>query len=169
MSDVTVRPYRPDDRSACRALWVELVQHHRELYDDPSIGGPEPGLHFDQHLGRVGPDRVWVAEADGLVLGMTALLVDGEEAEIDPLVVLAKHRGKGIGVALLNHALTEARELRARYRHVRPVARNRKAIAFCHRAGFRLLGRVELFMELQTTGPGTWKPGPELFGLSLDY
>jgi hypothetical protein len=36
MSDVTVREYRPDDLSACRMLWVELVQHHRELYGRPT-------------------------------------------------------------------------------------------------------------------------------------
>jgi ribosomal protein S18 acetylase RimI-like enzyme len=168
MSDVTVRPYRLDDLAACRALWVELVQHHRELYDDPTIGGPEPGLCFDRHRDRVGTGWVWVAEVNGAVVGMAALVVDGEEAEIDPLIVLARQRGQGIGRALLNHALEEAKRLGVRYLHVRPVARNLAAISFYYRSGFQLLGRVELFTELPSPAPSAWKPGPELFGLSFD-
>jgi GNAT superfamily N-acetyltransferase len=167
MNDVVVRPYCPDDLSACRALWLELAEHHRQLYDDPSIGGERPGLLFDRHLGQVGPDRVWVAEADGAVLGMTSLSVDGEEAEIDPLIVLARHRGKGIGKALLERAVVEAKKVGARYVQVRPVARNREAIAFYYGAGFRLLGRVELFMDLEPTTSGAWKPGPQILGYSF--
>jgi GNAT superfamily N-acetyltransferase len=100
---------------------------------------------------------------------MTALWVDGEEPEIDPLIVLASHRGYGIGTALLNRVLTEAKELGTRYVQVRPVARNREAIAFYHAAGFCLLGRVELFMDLQPTTGGAWVPGPRLFGHSFEY
>jgi GNAT superfamily N-acetyltransferase len=100
---------------------------------------------------------------------MTALWVDGEEGEIDPLIVLASHRGYGIGTALLNRALTEAKELGTQYVQVRPVARNRGAIAFYHAAGFPLLGRVELFMDLQLTTAGASVPGPRLFGHSFEY
>jgi len=169
MTDVTIRPYRPADLESCRALWVELVQRHRHLYDDPSIGGKAPGLHFDRHLACVGPERVWVAEGEGKVLGMAALILDGDEAETDPIVVASTHRSQGIGQALLNRAVEEAKALGARYLHVRPVARNLAAISFYHRSGFRLLGRVELCMELQPSAPGTWKPGPELLGLSFEH
>jgi ribosomal protein S18 acetylase RimI-like enzyme len=109
MTDVTIRPYRPADLESCRALWVELVQRHRHLYDDPSIGGEAPGLHFDRHLARVGPERIWVAKIEGKVLGMVALILDGDEAEIDPIVVASTHRGQGIGRALLNRAVEEAK------------------------------------------------------------
>ena len=169
MTDVTIRPYRPADLESCRALWAELVQRHRDLYDDPSIGGEAPGLHFDRHLARVGPERVWVAEGEGKVLGMVALILHGNEAETDPIVVASAHRGQGIGRVLLNRALEEAKALGARYLHVRPVARNLAAISFYYHAGFRLLGRIEMFMELQPSAPGIWKPGPELFGLSFEH
>jgi GNAT superfamily N-acetyltransferase len=109
MTDVTIRPYRPTDLEPCRALWVELVQRHRHLYDDPSIGGKAPGLHFDRHLACVGPERVWVAEGEGKVLGMVALILHGNEAETDPIVVASTHRGQGIGRALLNRAVEEAK------------------------------------------------------------
>ncbi len=40
----------PSDREACRALWRELTECHRTIYGDPSIGGDDPGLYFDEHL-----------------------------------------------------------------------------------------------------------------------
>lgn len=169
MGKVAVRLYAPQDLKQCHALWFELVQWHRELYDDPSIGGPNPGQQFDRHLGRVGPECVWVAEREGRAVGMVALITRGEEAEIDPLIVSAQYRGQGIGRALLERATREAEALGMRYLAVRPVARNRDAFAFYHRAGFRLLSRVELFMDLQTSAPDAWAKGPELFGLPLRY
>jgi protease I len=37
------------------------------------------------------------------------LILDGDEAEIDPIVVASTHRGQGIGRALLNRAVEEAK------------------------------------------------------------
>ncbi len=130
MLKVMVRPYHFQDLEQCRALWIELVQCHRDLYGDPSIGGLAPGLQFDHHLSRVGVECVWVAEREGRVLGMVALIASGEAAEIDPLIVSASHRGQGIGRALLERATREAKALGTRYLEVRPVARNRDAMSF---------------------------------------
>ena len=163
MTDVTIRPYRAADLEACRALWTELAQRHRDLYGDPSIGGEAPGLEFNRHLARVGPERIWVAVGDSKVVGVFALIPDGEEAEIDPVVVASTHQGHGIGRTLLNRAVREARALRVRYLDVRPVARSLAAIRLSHRSGFRRLGRVEVFMELQPSAAHAWKRGPELF------
>ena len=49
-----IRKYGPSDIEPCRALWSEMTQHHRDIYDDPSIGGDNPGLEFDNHLQKVG-------------------------------------------------------------------------------------------------------------------
>ena len=43
MRDWFIRTYESEDRDACRLLWAELTQHHRELYADPTIGGEQPG------------------------------------------------------------------------------------------------------------------------------
>jgi hypothetical protein len=51
--------------------------------------------------------------------------------------------------------------------NVRPVGRNLEAIRFFYRAGFELLGRPELFMDLQSPVSGRWKPGPEVFRCSF--
>ena len=48
--DVGVRDYAPADYSACRMLWVELTEHHRRIYEDPSIVGDDPGRVFDDYL-----------------------------------------------------------------------------------------------------------------------
>ncbi len=38
-----IRRYASRDLDRCRELWVELTQHHRDIYGDPSIGGVDPG------------------------------------------------------------------------------------------------------------------------------
>jgi GNAT superfamily N-acetyltransferase len=164
-----IRPYVPSDLVTCRALWVELTQRHREIYDDPSIGGDDPGLYFDEHLDRVGPERLWVAERAGEVIGLAGLIVDGQEGEVEPLVVAPAHRGGGVGRALLEHMVEEAKKLGVRYLSVKPVARNLEAISFYYNFGFQTLGEIEMFMDLGTPAPGTWKPGPELFGNSFSF
>ena len=169
MSEGAVRPYQPSDLEACRALWVELTERHREIYDSPSIGGDDPGLYFDEHLARVGPERLWVAERAGQVVGLVGLIIEGREAEVEPLVVASAHRSEGIGQALLAYVVEEARKLGMRYVGVKPVARNLEAIAFYYDFGFRTLGEIEMFIDLGTPLPGTWKPGAELFGHSFQY
>ncbi len=169
MSQVTVRQYRPSDLEQCRELWAELTQRHREIYNDPTIGGDAPGLYFDKHLNRVGPERIWVAACAGQVLGFAGLILNDQGAEIEPIVVRSEHRNKGIGRALLDRAIKEAKELDARYLSVKPVARNLEAISFYYDLGFRTLGEIEMFMDLQPSAPDTWKPGPDLFGHSFKY
>ena len=105
---VTVRSYTGEDYDACRALWVELTQYHREIYGDPSMGGDDPGSEIDTHLEDRKLASTWVAEREGVVLGFCSLLVDGEGGEIDPIVVRANDRSQGIGTALLNTAISEA-------------------------------------------------------------
>ena len=169
MSEVTIRGYQPVDLEPCRALWVELTQRHREIYDDPTIGDDAPGLYFDKHLERVGPERLWVAEHDGKVVGLVGLIVGSHEAEVEPVVVASGQRDKGIGQAMLYRMVEEARTLGVRYLSVKPVARNVKAISFYYSFGFRTLGEIEMFIDLGAPAPGTWKPGPELFGYIFEY
>jgi len=166
---VTIRPYVPADLEPCRALWTDLTQRHRDIYEDPSIGGEAPGLYFDRHLARVGADHIWVAEGEEKLLGLVGLIVEDQEAEVEPIVVAPGYRDRGIGRALLDHVVREAEKLGVRFLNVRPVARNAEAIAFFHNAGFRLLGHVELCMELRPSPHGARKSGIELFSRSFEY
>ena len=164
-----IRNYGEGDLDACRALWVELVQRHRDIYDDQSIGGDDPGLYFDEHLGSVGPERTWVAESDDGVVGFTSLIVKGQDAEIEPVVVSASHRGKGVGEGLVRRAAEEAKELGVSCLFVRPVARNREAISFFRDCWFGTVGHVQLFRMLDETPPEVWKDGIDLFGMAFRY
>jgi GNAT superfamily N-acetyltransferase len=161
MAAPTIRAYEPGDREACRGLWAELTQTHRDLYDDPTFGGDEPGLAFDEHLAHVGADRTWVAEVDSTVVGLAGLLVEDEHAELEPIVVAAAARGTGVGRALAKAVISAARELDFPRIRVRPVGRNADAIRFFHALGFDVLGRVDLRLDLE---PIDRKPGERIAG-----
>ena len=156
----SVRAYRPEDLAACRRLWEVLTERHRLIYDDPSIGGDDAGSFFDAHLARVGPENIWVAEEDGALIGMSGLIVSDGEAEIEPVVVDEAHRSRGIGTLLLNEGMARAKRLGVQYLNIAPVARNSRAIEMFVRAGFRLVGHVQLFVELEGR-PGQAARSPE--------
>lgn len=144
-----------------------MTQHHRDIYDDPSIGGDDPGLEFDKHLDKVGCQRVWLAKVGAEIVGLTSLIQNGEEAEVEPVVVSSGHRGEGIGQSLVKYAIAEARKLGILCLSVKPVARNEEAISFFCEAGFRTLGHIQLFMWLGQPMPGQWKTGPYCLGSPL--
>ena len=155
-----IRPFEPTDLDACRRLWEVLTERHRLIYDDPSIGGDNVGLFFDAHLARVGSENIWVAEEDGVVVGMSGLIVGDGEAEIEPVVVDEAHRSRGIGSLLLKEGVARARALGVQYLNIAPVARNRRAIEMFVRAGFGIIGHVQLFIELDGR-PGQAARAPE--------
>jgi GNAT superfamily N-acetyltransferase len=164
-----IRPYQPADRAACRNLWAQLVQHHRDLYDDQSIGGPEPGLEFDEHLARSDLAVLWVAESAGEVVGLCGLLVTGDEGQVEPVVVRPSHRGQGTGRALLETAIAEAWRRDLRFLGLQPVARNTRAIALFVSLGFDHLGHVDLFQDLKPELGRTWKQGITLHDHAVEY
>jgi GNAT superfamily N-acetyltransferase len=166
---MNIRQYNFSDLERCRSLWAEMTQRHRDIYNDPSIGGDNPGLEFDKHLEQVGSGRIWVALFDEEVVGLVSLIQDDQQAEVEPIVVSSKHRGKGIGQGLLNFAIEEAKKLGVLCLSVKPVARNEDAISFFYNAGFRTLGHIQLFMWLGPSAPDAWQPGLKLFGKSFDY
>lgn len=161
---ITIRPYRPEDLESCRALWVELTEWHRHIYQSPGIGGPEPGRHFDEHLNRIGPEHIWVADAGGRVVGLAGLIPGEEEAELEPLVVSEPYRGLGIGRQLATAVIAAARARGVHQLKVRPVARNESAIRFFHELGFDILGHIELFMDFGPADRQLWKPGERMAG-----
>ncbi len=171
MANIKIRQYTSSDLEPCRALWAEMTQYHRDIYNDPSIGGDNPGLEFDKHLEKVGPERIWVSLFNEEIAGLVSLVpdMDNQQAEVEPLVVSAKHRGKGIGKRLLTFAVEEAKKWGVLCLGVKPVARNEKAVSFFYESGFKTLGHVHQFMWLGPSVPGAWKPGPDLFGKAFDY
>ena len=153
-----------------RALWVELTAYHREIYASPDIGGDDPGGGLDELLRRSDLVGAWVAEGPEGVIGLSGLLRRGSEGEVEPVIVRANRRGRGVGRALVEHVKREAQALRLTSLSIRPVARNEAAIAAFARLGFSTIGHVELFQRLQPTdGAETWRPGITIHGVELDH
>ena len=127
-----------DDIPLTMKIWDQTLN----FSNDQSIGGDDPGLEFDKHLERVGPDSIWLAEVEGDVIGFTSLIIKDQEAEIEPVIAPHKHRGKGIGERLIQYAIEEAKKLKILCLYVKPVARNKEAISFFFDCGFRTIGHI---------------------------
>lgn len=163
---ITIRNYQDDDIEQCRSLWRELTEWHREIYQDPNIGGDHPEDYFDNHLAKVGSGKLWVAVHNSRVVGLVGLIIEGNEAEIEPLIISKTCRGKGIGTQLIVTVVSESRKMRIRVLSVKPVMRNVKTVEFLYKHGFKNLGHVELFMDFSDYD---WKLGPEIFGCKFNF
>jgi ribosomal protein S18 acetylase RimI-like enzyme len=147
-------------------LWKELTEWHREIYQDPRIGGEHPENYFDEHLKKVGPEQIWVAESNLHVVGFIGLVIKEGEAEIEPLIVSKTFRGRGIGAKLVEAVLSEVRKRGFRFLNVSPVARNVEAMRFFHKQGFKSVGHVQLFMSFTDY---KWKSGLKVHDLEFEY
>jgi len=155
-SPVTIRRYEEPDSAACRSLWAELTRWHRALYDDPSLGGDDPGSGFDRYREDFAEARLWVAERKGSIVGLIGLIIRGKQAEVEPVVVSFDVRGQGIGRSLVQTAVEAAQDEGVRQIKVSPVARNGTALRFFHGLGFDTLGRVDLLLDLERPR-GYWR------------
>ena len=166
---IRIRPYESQDLECCRALWQDLTQWHREIYEDPTIGGDQPGRGFDEHLTKQALAGLWLAVYDSTPAGLVGLLLDGREGIVEPVIVAPAYRFRGVGHALLRFITEEARRRRLQYLSVRPVARNLEAVACFHSAGFRTLGHIDMFQELGPATGGPWKTGIAIHGRRFRY
>jgi len=166
---VSIRAYRPTDHRACRSLWAELTESRRELYDEPTDNGPDPGAGFEDYLTRLNLSGMWVAEhhEDGVV-GFAGLLLQPDRVgEVYPVVVTQRHRGKGIGTSLLQHVAEEARRRPLRQLMVMPDSRNIAAIKCLYGAGYDTLAAVRLTLDL--TGTSKDAEEMDMHGLRFRY
>jgi ribosomal protein S18 acetylase RimI-like enzyme len=85
------------------------------------------------------------------------------------VVVKTGCRSRGLGTMLLEHVKVEAIAREVTHLSIRPVGRNVEALQCFHRAGFTILGRVDLFVELSEGREGKWKPGVTLHGREYRY
>jgi GNAT superfamily N-acetyltransferase len=165
----TVRPYRPADHRPCRDLWAELIEHERDMYDDPGRGGNDPGAGFEEYLTRLDLTGLWVADhpEDGVV-GMVGLLLNGRAGEVAPVVVTRQRRSRGIGTALLTHVANQARRRGMTHLTVTPLSRNQAAIHCLYQAGYEALSSVTLTLDID---PRThdWQEGLDMYGLRFSY
>lgn len=78
-----------------------------------------------------------VLEHDGAIIGTVGLYpVDTETCELRKMYLLARHRGKGLGRQLLDHALHQARTRGFRRVTLETAPRLKDAIALYRKYGF---------------------------------
>jgi GNAT superfamily N-acetyltransferase len=164
-----IRKYRPSDIEACRSLWAELTQKHRDIYNDQTIGGENPGNNFDFYIKRKNLAGPWVAIFDGQVIGLTGLLVEGEEADVEPAIVSKQYRTQGVGTAMVRHVIQEAKKLGIRFLSAKPLARNIEAMSFLIKEGFNITGQIELFQDISASAAREWKTGINIHDNKLKY
>lgn len=169
MKDVLIREYRNSDYAVCVALSRELAQHYADIYEVPSIVIKDQGKWFDGLMSRNDYTGMWLAEVGGQTAGFAGLFSSGEEGEIEPVVVAAGYRDKGIGTALVRYVVEEARKRKVRYLSIRPTARNKEALALFVRLGFNLVGHIDLFQDLSPKSDRKWKSGITIHGEKLKY
>jgi GNAT superfamily N-acetyltransferase len=164
-----IRKYRSSDIDACRCLWAELTQKHRDIYSDQTIGGENPGNNFNFYIEKKNLHGPWVATVDGHVVGLIGLLIEGEEADVEPAIVSKEYRSQGVGTAMLKHVIQEAKKLKIRFLSAKPVVRNIEAMSFLVKEGFNITGQIELFQDLSTDTSREWKTGLKIQGNKLKY
>ena len=165
MSPVTVRSYRPSDHSAGRRLWAELTNQHNQMYGEPDQDG---GEGFEEYLTRLDLGGLWVADhPDDGVIGLVGLIMRGRAGEVEPVVVTASHRHKGVGRRLLRHVASEAQKRSMTALTISPSSRNVDAIRSLHAAGYDVVSSIELTLDLDRH-PHEWLPdGLELHELQF--
>ena len=146
---VLIREYDPTaDYPALRACFVELQAWEQSF--EPGLPAPEEAA--DPYLAEVfrncaeSSGRIFLAEANGIVVGFVCVLAkvlpsadDGIDpyAYISDLVVLAAHRGRGVGRQLMVRAESFAREFGAKQLKVGVLVRNEATHIFYRAGGFR--------------------------------
>ena len=131
----TIRLARPDEREALEALqWRASLaneSHRANLEANPDA----------IHLPAVQIERgaVFVAERGGRILGFAAALVEEGHLELDGLFVEPGHWREGIGSALVDAAVHEAR----RRGLALMVIANPLALGFYEKSGFAREGEAQ--------------------------
>ena len=145
-----VREYRAEDEPACRALFEELVEVHRGLYPDAEIRG---AFQIE--------GRLLVAEDEGRVVGYAGMLRHPHSVEVEPIVIARGQRGRGVGRALIDRVVSEARAEGVTQVYAQPAGRNADALAFFNSVGLDVLAYTRVQLDLT---PRDRRPGETIAG-----
>jgi GNAT superfamily N-acetyltransferase len=134
LANVTIRLAYTEERLALEELQrrasLALGEYNEQLEAHPDA--------IELPLAQIERGEVLVAEVDGAVAGFAALLVEDEHAELDGLFVEPPHWRRGIGAALIDAAVREARRKGLSLM----VVANPSAREFYERCGFTLEGEA---------------------------
>ena len=132
---LTIRVFREADFAAVEALWDALfpasAPYHAPAWSIRSMVATAPDLFF-------------VAELDGEVVGTVLAGWDGHRGWIYSLGVRPDHERRGIGSALLDHAVAALRERGCPKVNLQVRGDNRAVVGFYERRGWKVEDRVSM-------------------------
>ena len=134
-AELTIRMARPEEREVLEALQrrasLALGEYNEQLEAEPDA------VHLT--LEQIERGEVIVAELDDRLAGFAAVIIDDDVAELDGLFVDPSYWRKGIGSALVDVAVHEAR----RQGLAMMVIANPSAREFYEKCGFAVEGEAE--------------------------
>ena len=130
-----IRVFREADRAQLERLWSEVFP------DDPPRNAP--ARMIDGAL-AVHPDLLFVAAAEGAVVGAVISGFDGVRGWIYHLAVAANHRRRGIATRLMRAAGEGLRRAGCAKVNLQVRAGNSAVVAFYRSIGFEVEDRVSL-------------------------
>jgi GNAT superfamily N-acetyltransferase len=135
------------------------------MYGEPAEDG---GEGFEEYLTRLDLSGLWVADhADDGVIGLVGLIIRDRAGEVEPVIVTASHRHKGVGRRLLRHVAAEAKKRNMTALTISPSSRNIEAIRSLHAAGYDVVSSIELTLDLDRHQHEWQQEGLELHELQF--
>jgi len=134
-AEIRIRLGRPEERDALEALqWRASLANEN---DRANLEAHPDAIHLP--MDQIERGEVFVAELDGRVVGFSAILAEHGHVELDGLFVEPDMWRSGIGAALVDRAVHEARQ---RGMSMMVIA-NPAALQFYERCGFIVEGAAE--------------------------
>jgi RimJ/RimL family protein N-acetyltransferase len=144
VNDLLVRPAEPEDAAALVRLGSDVGSEPEGWLISGGWRGAGAERRYLRAVGRSRDSAVFVAEADDGIVGRLSVARDAHPASRHVadlgLIVAASHRRRGIGSALLDAAVTWARQVGVRKLELHVFPHNEPAIALYEKYGFRREG-----------------------------
>lgn len=139
MAPFTVRPAGPGDAEGMFALYAAVAAEGRWVVGEPPIDETARIASYRQLIG-VGWNGVFVAEADGRIVGDLGAVRQGSGPAVIGMEVAADWRGRGVGSALMEACLDWARRSDVHKLSLEVFPWNEAAIALYRKFGFEQEG-----------------------------
>jgi putative acetyltransferase len=131
--EIKIIPYRNEYHAVFKQLNLEWLDHYNltESHDLMVLDDPKGTI-----LDRGG--FIWMAEADGQLVGSAALMKESENVyELAKMAVTAACRGRGISRLLIETCLAKAKEIKAEKLSLFSNHQLQTAISLYEKYGFR--------------------------------